>query len=293
MAGLALLALIGALTVGAWSGGDWYLNTGPGADRTVPLVVGTPLSDAEAALTSAGLSVSTQEQFDDTVPPGHVISASPSTGTTVKKGEDIRVVVSKGVETFPVPQLVGQELEDARTEVEGLGLELVEEEPEHSETVPEGQVISQSASADALPAGGEVHVVVSQGRQPLQVPDQQGRGGADARAALEAAGFEVTVAQAHSGSVPRGAVISQSPASGTLFRGDTVHLVTSLGPEMVTVPDVFRAPEAEAKAELEDAGFSVEVVHDKGEPVFGLVYEQSAAAGSELAKGSTITVKVF
>ncbi|ATG52242.1 serine/threonine protein kinase [Brachybacterium vulturis] len=293
MAMLATLSLLLALAFGAWAGGDWYLNTGPGADRTVPLVIGTPLADAEAALTAADLSVSTEEQFDDTVPAGHVISASPSTGSAVKKGADVQVVVSKGEQTFPVPQLVGLDLDTARTEVGALGLDLVEDAPEYSETVPEGEVISQTASADALPAGGEVHVVLSQGRQPLSVPDQRGRGGEAARTALEDAGFEVTSGQAHSGSVPRGAVISQSPASGTLFRGESVHIVTSLGPEMVTVPDVFRTPEAEAKAALEQAGFAVEVVHDKGEPVFGLVYEQSAAAGAELEKGSTITLKVF
>ncbi|HEX7350815.1 PASTA domain-containing protein [Brachybacterium sp.] len=290
---LAALSLAAALVAGAWTGGDWYLNTGPGADRSVPLVVGTPLADAESALTASDLAVTTQEQFDDTVPAGHVISVSPSTGATVKKGAPVEVMVSKGEQTFPVPPLEGSELEEARAEVEALGLELVEDESEYSETVPEGEVISQSSEAEALPAGGEVHVVVSQGRQPLSVPDQTGRGGADARSALEAAGFEVTSAQAHSGSVPRGAVISQSPASGTLFRGDTVHVVTSLGPEMVTVPDVFRKPEAEAKATLEGAGFAVDVVHDKGDPVFGLVYEQSATAGGELEKGSTITLKVF
>ncbi|MDN5821213.1 MAG: PASTA domain-containing protein, partial [Brachybacterium sp.] len=293
MALLATLSLIAALAFGAWTGGDWYLNTGPGADRTVPLVIGTPLADAEASLTATGLSVSTQEQFDETVPAGHVISASPSTGSTVKKGADIQVVVSKGEQTFPVPQLVGLDLDGARTEVETLGLELVQDDPEYSETAPEGEIVSQSSSADALPAGGEVHIVVSQGRQPITVPDQGGRSGESARAALQEAGFTVTSAQAHSGSVPQGAVISQSPASGTLFRGDTVHLVTSLGPEMVTVPDVFRSPEAEARSTLEDAGFAVEVVHDKGEPAFELVYEQSAAAGSELEKGSTITLKVF
>ncbi|WP_394214735.1 Stk1 family PASTA domain-containing Ser/Thr kinase [Brachybacterium vulturis] len=293
MALLATLSLLAVLAFGAWAGGDWYLNTGPGADRTVPLVIGTPLADAEAALTSADLSVSTEEQFDDTVPAGHVISASPSTGSAVKKGAEVQVRVSKGEQTFPVPQLVGLDLDNARTEVGALGLELVQDAPEYSETVPEGEVISQTAAADALPAGGEVHVVLSQGRQPLSVPDQRGRDGGAARTALEDAGFEVTSGQAHSGSVPRGAVISQSPASGTLFRGETVHIVTSLGPEMVTVPDVFRTPEAEAKAALAEAGFAVEVVHDKGEPVFGLVYEQSAAAGAELEKGSTITLKVF
>ncbi|MGP9539683.1 PASTA domain-containing protein [Brachybacterium sp. AOP43-C2-M15] len=293
MALLAALSLAAALVAGAWTGGDWYLNTGPGADRTVPLVTGTPFADAEAALTAADLSVTTEERFDDGVPAGHVIAASPSTGSTVKKGTGIHMVVSKGEQTFPVPQLEGVDFETARSEVEDLGLDLIEDDPEYSETVPEGEIISQSAAAEALPAGGEVHVVVSQGRQPLAVPDQTGRGGSDARSALESAGFQVTSEQAHSSSVPRGAVISQSPASGSLFRGDSVHLVTSLGPEMVAVPDVFRKPEDEARAALESAGFAVEVVHDKGDPVFGLVYEQSATAGEDLEKGSTVTLKVF
>lgn len=290
---LAVLSLVAALGTGAWGGGDWYLNTGPGADRTIPLVTGATLGDAEAALTAADLAVHTEERFDDTVPAGHVISSSPSTGTSVKKGTNVEVVVSKGEQTFPVPQVVGSDLESARTAVEELGLVLVEDDPAFSETVAEGEIISQSASAEALPVDGEVHVVVSQGRQPITVPDQTGNSAGAARSALEGAGFRVTAAQAHSGSVPQGAVISQSPASGSLFRGDAVHLVTSLGPEMVSVPDVFRQPEAEAKATLEAAGFAVTVVHDKGDPVFGLVYEQSAAAGGQLEKGSTVTVKVF
>lgn len=290
---LAVLSLLAALGAGAWGGGDWYLNTGPGADRTIPLITGAALGDAESVLTAADLAVHTEERFDDTVPAGHVISSSPSTGTTVKKGTNVEVVVSKGEQTFPVPQVVGSDLESARTQIEELGLVLVEDDPAFSETVAEGEIISQSATADALPVGGEVHVVVSQGRQPIAVPDQTGNSAGAARTALEAAGFRVTTAQAHSGSVPQGAVISQSPASGSLFLGDTIHLVTSLGPEMVTVPDVFRQQEADAKATLEAAGFAVNVVHDKGEPAFGLVYEQSAAAGGELEKGSTITLKVF
>ena len=293
MALLAALSLVAALLTGAWGGVDWYMFSGPGADRTVPLVTGTPLDDAEAELAASDLDVSTEERFDDTVPAGHVISAEPSTGATLKRGDAVRLVVSKGVETFPVPALEGTDLEDAREQVESLGLELVEDDPEYSETVPEGQVISQSAEADALPGGGEVHVVVSQGRQPLSVPDQTGASAGSARSTLEAAGFRVTSEEAHSASVPKGSVVSQSPASGSLYRGDTVHLVTSLGPEMVKVPDVFRKPEDEARAALEKAGFTVEVVHDKGEPVFGQVYEQSAKAGDEIAKGSTITLKVF
>nr|WP_245354513.1 Stk1 family PASTA domain-containing Ser/Thr kinase [Brachybacterium sacelli] len=290
---LAALSLLATLVTGAWFGTDWYLNTGPGADRTIPVLSGTELSDAEAVLDSSGLGITTEERFDDTVPAGHVITADPGPGTTVKKGTSVEIVVSRGVETFPVPDLVGTGLESATQQVEDLGLELVEEDPEYSETVPEGEVISQSQEAEALPAGGEVHVVVSQGRQPITIPDQTGRSGEAARSALESAGFTVDASSSHSPSVPAGSVISQSPASGTGHRGDTVTLVTSLGPEMVTVPDVFRRPEAEARKTLEGAGFEVTVEHDRGEPVFGLVYEQSAAAGSELAKGSAITITVF
>lgn len=293
MGWLATLSLIAALGIGAWGGISWYTDVGPGADRTVPVLVGTQLSDAEAALTSADLATRTEERFDDSVPAGHVISASPASGSTVKRGADVHVVVSRGEETFPVPDLVGSDLDAARQEVEAQGLVLIEDEAEWSETVPAGEVISQSQSAEALPAGGEVHVVASQGRQPITIEDQSGRAGSTARDTLEGAGFAVTAEQAHSASVPAGSVISQSPASGTGHRGDTVHLVTSLGPEMVTVPDVFQLPEADARAQLESAGFAVTVEHERGEPVFGLVYQQSAEAGSELAKGSTVTLTVF
>ncbi|WP_193106414.1 Stk1 family PASTA domain-containing Ser/Thr kinase [Brachybacterium sp. FME24] len=290
---LATLSLIAALLAGAWAGGDWYLNTGPGADRTIPVLTGTQLTDAEAVLASSGLTIRTEERFDETVPDGHIIAASPGTGTTVKKGTSVQLVVSKGVQTFPVPDLVGLDLDAATAAVEDQGLQLVEDDAEYSESIPAGEIIDQSQEAEALPAGGEVHVVVSQGRQPITIPDQTGKSGDSARSALEAAGFTVTDSSAHSGSVPAGAVISQSPASGTGHRGDSVALVTSLGPEMVKVPDVFQTPEAEAKATLEAAGFAVTVQHDRGEPVFGLVYEQSAAAGSELEKGSTVTITVF
>ena len=293
MAGLATLSAVAVLALGGWGGADWYLTVGPGADRTVPVLVGTRLSDAEAALSAADLGTRTEERFDASVPAGHVISSSPASGESVKRGADVRVVVSRGEETFEVPDLEGMSVEDARSRVEEQGLVLIEDEAVWSETVPAGEIVSQSQEAEALPAGGEVHVVASQGRQPIPIPDQSGREGEAARVALEEAGFTVTTSSAHSASVPEGSVISQSPGSGTGHRGDTVELVTSLGPEMVTVPDVFRMPEDEARSELESAGFSVTVEHDRGEPVFGLVYEQSAEAGSELAKGSTVTLTVF
>jgi len=293
VAALAGFSLVAVLGTGAWGSVHWYTETGPGADRSVPVLAGTQLTDAESALTAADLTIRTTEQFDATVPAGHVISSSIAPGEVVKKGTAVSVVVSKGEQLFPVPEVTGLSLEDATAAVEAANLALVEDDPQYSETIPQGEVISQSADQESLPAGGEVHVVLSQGRQPISIPDVAGNGESGARSTLRDAGFEVTTSSAHSASVPAGSVISQSPASGSGYRGDTVSLVISLGPEMVQVPDVFQQPEAEARAQLEAAGFAVAVEYQQGSAVFGLVYEQSAAAGTELAKGSTVTLTVF
>ena len=55
-------------------------------------------------------------------------------------------------------------------------------------------------------------------------------------------------------------MISTDPEGGaTTFRGETVELVVSKGPPLVTVPNVVGRNEAEARAALEDAGFVVNV----------------------------------
>ncbi|MDO5661620.1 MAG: Stk1 family PASTA domain-containing Ser/Thr kinase [Brachybacterium sp.] len=291
--GAAAAALALSLAAAAWGGSQWYATAGPGGERTVPVLAGTPLADAESALAAEDLDARTRETYSDTVPAGHVISADPAPGTAIQRDSPVTLVVSRGEQTFAVPTVEGLPLEDARAEVDAVSLVLVEDDSAWSEDVPAGEVISQSAAAEALPEGGEVHVVVSDGPEPIHIPDVTGESTAQARSILEDRGFVVATAEAHSGSVPEGAVIAQSPTGGTGQRGDTVSMTISLGPEMVTVPDVFRQEEAAARTALEDAGFSVEVAHDKGDPVLGLVYEQSAAGGSEKPKGSTITIKVF
>jgi serine/threonine-protein kinase len=291
--GLAALLILATAGTGVGLGTDWYLTDGPGGDRVVPGVVGTELAQADAGLAAQDLVTRTEDQFSDTVPAGTVISASPGPGASLKRGDEVTLVISKGVQTFEVPSLEGMDLDEATDAVEKSNLTLVEDDPTWSETVPEGEVISQSAESDALPEGGEVHVVLSQGREPIEVTDQRGRTQAQATADLKAAGLTVTISEAYSGDVTKGAVISQTPASGSVHRGDTVNLVISKGPEMVTVPDVFKLDEDAATAKLEKAGFTVKVKYDKGEPVLGLVYEQSVTAGDEAAKGSTVTITVF
>jgi len=112
-----------------------------------------------------------------------------------------------------------------------------------------------------------------------------------ASAALEKRGLQASVAgEEFSDTVPEGAVISQDPSTGTLFRGDTVSYVVSQGPELVEVPQV-KAMGVEAATELLE-GLGFEVRTEESDLYLGIGYVSSSdpGAGEQVAKGSTITL---
>jgi beta-lactam-binding protein with PASTA domain len=140
--------------------------------------------------------------------------------------------------------------------------------------------------------GTAVDVFVSKGPKPIDVPNFIGKDGDHAESKLADLKLDVNRADAYSDTVAEGLVISQSPSSGQLFKGDKVDLVVSLGPELIAVPDVVQSRYEDAKQTLEDAGFVVEVVGDL-EHALGFVYRTDPAAGTELRRGSTVLVYVI
>ena len=134
--------------------------------------------------------------------------------------------------------------------------------------------------------------MTSKGRQPVQLQNWAGKPADQAVKALTGAKLKVDATkQDFSDTVPNGSVISQSPATGTLFQGDSVTLVVSRGPEQVAVPDVFSKQEGEATSILEGLGFKVKIERVFGGP-FGTVTRQSVGAGTKATKGTTITLTV-
>ena len=93
-----------------------------------------------------------------------------------------------------------------------------------------------------------------------------------------------------SDTVAEGDVISQSPTTGPLFKGDTVELVVSNGPELVEVPRMQAKGVDAATEELEALGFVVDVQNSDSYLGLGFVFSTSHGAGDMVAKGSTITL---
>ena len=85
----------------------------------VPNVTGQPQDQATKALT--GFNVVVLQQFSDQVVKGIVISQTPDHGTA-DRGSTVTLTVSKGPDVVVVPDVTGMSENDARAELEGLGL---------------------------------------------------------------------------------------------------------------------------------------------------------------------------
>ena len=283
---VVLLVLLGGVV------GGWYFTSGPGQRVNVPDVVGQTYEQAQQVLAGEGLDSTLQRDYSDDVAVDYVITTEPGPGGKIHPDAAVAIIVSLGIEQVQVPAFEGLAVEEAR-EAAKAGRVTLNEREEYSDDVPVGRVISQGTAAEsAVNHDSPVDIVVSKGREPITIPDVSGKAEADAVAALEESGLTHEAATEFSDTVAKGTVISQEPTSGgTLYRGDTVTLTVSQGPEFIPVPNVFAKSEAEAKAILEEAGFTVKVKYELG-GFLGLVREQSPASGQTARVGSEITISV-
>ena len=140
------------------------ISSGP-AQIAVPNVVGDTQSAAGAAFTSIGLVVGTiTTASSSTVPAGDVISQSPAAGTLVNPGSAVNLVISSGPSLIVVPDVVGDMQATAEQAIAGAGLTVGSVTFTGSNSVPAGEVLSQSPAAGTqASAGTAVNLTISSG----------------------------------------------------------------------------------------------------------------------------------
>ncbi|HEX5619226.1 MAG TPA: PASTA domain-containing protein, partial [Solirubrobacteraceae bacterium] len=187
------------------------VSAGPG-QVSVPTVAGQSQEEAESALREAGLDVTVEEVFSDTVDKGQVVDTSPVAGTLVERGTKVTLRVSKGAERVEVPDVSGQSEQDARSAIQGAGLRVGKVTEEESEEEP-GTVLGQSPAAGKRVAkNSAVDLTVAKG---VEIPDVVDETEDDATQILEEAGFEVRVRQRTvTTDDDVGIVLEQRPAEG-------------------------------------------------------------------------------
>jgi eukaryotic-like serine/threonine-protein kinase len=224
---------------------------------------------------------------------GDVLAVQPGPGTSLDQGAVVTLTPSLGARPLPVPSLQGDTVEGAKAALLDAGFRVGDTRKRPSERIPEGRVI------DTNPGGGgtaleqsRVGLIVSTGPPPRQVASVVGKDIADARAALEAQGFSVTVLEKFSDRVPVKQVISQDPGANVERPyGSGVTLTVSKGPKAFPVDSYIGLTKDAAVAQIRADGLVASVSYVPS-GVSGAVVGQSPDPGTTVHPGDTIEIFV-
>jgi serine/threonine-protein kinase len=220
-----------------------------------------------------------------------VMDQSPDPGSHLHKGDPVHLTVSTGKPKSRVPSVVGETRDAAVSDLTNAHLKPAVFEVYSDKAVD--TVTAQAPPAGTLLFYGQrVRINVSKGVKQVQIPDVRGEPYANAKGALEGAGFNVVRNDVDS-TESVGTVVDESPAGGSYASvGTTVTLDVSKGPGDVAIPNVVGQDADTAKTTLENAGFQV---NEQQQPVNDL-NKDNVVIGQDptgkAPKGSTVTITI-
>lgn len=223
---------------------------------------GRQYEEAKEALEKLGLKVEREYEFSNEYEINEIMQMYPASGTLVKKGDTITLVVSRGPDDSiaEVPALTGKKLEEAKQLLSQANLQVGEITYQESDKKdePEGTVIKQSYDADTkLPSDTKVNLVVSSGPGEVTVPSLYGDTKTEASRNLENMKLKLGEVTEEYSDYKKGTVIRQTPAAGSIVATDTkIDVVISKGnePEESSTARTYEATFSISKSDLTDNG---------------------------------------
>ena len=141
----------------------------------VPSVIGKTKSSAKSTLESAGFSVTFEYgDYNDSVAADVVTAQLPSAKKQAAKGSTVTVTLSPGQKPITVPNVVGASQSHAESALAGAGLKYTYADSQYSDTVPAGNVISQTKSGETVAAGTTITLTLSKGKQEISTNVSKG-----------------------------------------------------------------------------------------------------------------------
>jgi len=287
---IVLLVVLGVIAAGF--GGWWFAA---GQTTPAPDVLGLTIVQAQDAVSAEGFTVeAVAEAFSETAPPGTIVATDPAPGEGIRAQGTLAATVSQGPERYAVPDLVGQAASSASTALGAVNLTVGSRTDVFNSDIPVGNIVQTTPGAgESVPPNTRVDIEVSKGPAPFTMGDYSGKRIANVTQTLEAADLTVSITERFDETVAENRVISQRPKPGVLVQGgDTVELVVSKGPPPVTVPNLIDMPRKRAVATLQGLGLKVNVVAGDFTPL-NRVISQTPPAGTEIPKGSTVTIRII
>ncbi len=212
-------------------------------ERTVPDFTGMEYQSAKRLAEGDDDSLKLlkeKEEYSDSVKKGSVISQSEEPGTKLKKGDSVKVIVSKGA-LIIVPDVRGKEYTEAVNTISDSKLKAEKGDAVWSDTVKNGYVVSQSVSpGEKLEEGKTVRLNVSKGIEQVEVPDLSNLTTEQAKEKLKAAKLKYgSDSKTYSSKIEEGKVVSQSHKAGKTVKKNTkISVKVSKGPKPKTTATV-------------------------------------------------------
>ena len=300
---------------------------------TLEDLAGKTKAEAEAWLKEMGFT-SAVEEIPSSIEPGTVVRTDPEPGD-IDKGSEVKLYISKGMENLDptkettVPDVVGKTEQEAERLASDAGM-YIKTKKAISDTVPEGQVISQSPKGGAKAHEADtLEVVVSEGAKKKQkVPSIMYEKKNTAASRLSERNLKAKYVYKES-DYPTDTVIGVSPSVGSnVYEGDTITVTLSRykvdpnpgpgpGPEpttstepdpttdvppgpgpvpKVSVPNVVGKSVSGASSTLSGAGLKLgdrktEWTTNKSND--GKIKSQSPGSGSSVNQGTAVDVVVY
>ena len=217
------------------------------ADKVTMIDVrGMTYDDAKDALNKVGLGIfKNGTQSSDDYAEGEIVSQDVEKGEKVDKNTTVKVVISSGKGSVPVPDVSGKSSDDATSKLEAEGFK-VSTDYKYSDTVAQGKVVETAPSAGTSAQKGEtVTIYLSRGPEGTEMPNLIGQTEEQAKSTLNSMGCSVNVNTEYNTTQEAGKVVGQSIDPGVrVTSGTTVTIAISKGEPSYGYKATITAPSA-------------------------------------------------
>jgi serine/threonine-protein kinase len=191
----------------------------------IPSVIDKSATEAVADLTKLGLKAKLRE-VPSPKPTGTVLAQDPPAETKVETGTLVHLNVSKGPLPVSVPDVRGQTIDQATSQLQALGFKVALTTVDSDQ--PANTVIDQAPpGGQSAGKGSVISLTVSKGPKSSTVPDVTSTDIGSATSTLAASGFKWKI-QRQDVSDPNldGTVLTQAPNGGEQAKPGTVVVLT-------------------------------------------------------------------
>ncbi|MBR6897431.1 MAG: Stk1 family PASTA domain-containing Ser/Thr kinase [Lachnospiraceae bacterium] len=271
-----------------------YVSSGS-AMITLPAdseMVGKLAANVKRNLRALGLEVVENTEYSKDVPEKMVISVKPEGGTKVNPGSTVTIVTSLGaeIEYIYVPDLRKMTVDEADDYLDSTLTLVVEYAYSDGTDYKIGEIMSQQYEVNSrVEKGSEIKVVVSKGKEFVEIPDLLKMTKEEAVDAIKAAGLAVgKISEDYSDKIEEKLVCKyegvDTNSEGYARIGSKVNITLSLGKEFAIVPDIVDMTKEKAIEALEKAGLEAGNITEE--------YSDLVKAGRVISQGTDADVEV-